>query len=124
MKAESNIKPVSLAVERVAGGIAEVVFRENITEETRKQSEGSTVIYTYDEYRTAVPYRDNLLQAVKKAKAAWLARAKSEETVTPKPSLEQQVAALQKENAKLREDNDIIAAALEETIAMVLGGGE
>lgn len=124
MKAESNIKPVSLAVERGAGGMAEVVFRENIAEETREQNEETTVVYTYDEYRTAVPYRDNLLQAVKKAKADWLARAKSEETVTPKPSLEQQVAALQKENAKLREDNDIIAAALEETIAMVLGGGE
>lgn len=124
MKAESNIKPVSLAVERVAGGMAEVVFRENITEETREQNEETTVVYTYDEYRTAVPYRDNLLQAVKKAKAAWLARAKAEEAVTPKPSLEQQVAALQKENAKLREDNDIIGAALEETIAMVLGGGE
>lgn len=124
MKAESNIKPVSLAVERVAGGMAEVVLRENITEETREENKETTVAYTYDEYRTAVPYRDNLLQAVKKAKAAWLARAKSEETVTPKPSLEQQVAALQKENAKLREDNDIIAAVLEETIAMVLGGGE
>lgn len=124
MKAESNIKPVSLAVERVAGGMAEVVFRENITEETREQGEETTVVYTYNEYRTAVPFRDNLLQAVKKAKAAWLTRAKSEEAVTPKPSLEQQVAALQKENAKLREDNDIIAAALEETIAMVFGGGE
>ena len=121
MKAESNIKPVSLMVERVAGGMAEVVFRENITEETRELGEETTVAYTYDEYRTAVPYRDNLLKAVKKAKAAWLARAKAEEAVIPKPSLEQQI---EKENAKLREDNDIIAAALEETIAMVFGGDE
>ena len=124
MKAESNIKPVSLMVERVAGGMAEVVFRENITEETRELGEETTVAYTYDEYRTAVPYRDNLLKAVKKAKAAWLARAKAEEAVIPKLSLEQQIETLQKENAKLREDNDIIAAALEETIAMVFGGDE
>ena len=43
MKAESNIKPVSLMVERVAGGMAEVVFRENITEETRELGEETTV---------------------------------------------------------------------------------
>lgn len=122
MKAESNIKPPALSIEKCAGEIAEIIFRENITSEQRDEE----TVYSYDEYRTAVPYRSNLLSVVKKSKAAWLAKAKAEEEAEAehKPTLEEKVAALAEENARLREENDTIGAALEETIAMVLGGNE
>lgn len=122
MKAESNIKPPALSIEKCAGEIAEIIFRENITSEQRDEE----TVYSYDEYRTAVPFRSNLLSVVKKSKAAWLAKAKAEEEAEAehKPTLEEQVAALAEENARLREENDTIGAALEETIAMVLGGNE
>lgn len=63
---------------------------------------------------------------MKKSKAAWLDKAKAEEAAAAvrKPTLEEKVAELAKENARLREENDTIGAALEETIAMVLGGVE
>lgn len=119
MKAESNIKPSALSVENCAEGMAEVVFRENIKAEQREEE----TVYTYDEFRTAVPQRSNLLSVVKKSKAAWLERAKAETeaAVVHKPTLEEQVAALTEENARLREENETIGAALEETIAMVFG---
>lgn len=122
MRAESNIKPSALSVEQCAGGIAEVIFRENIVTEQRDEE----TVYIYDEYRTAVPYRSNLLSVVKKSKAAWLDKAKAEEAAAAvrKPTLEEKVAELAKENARLREENDTIGAALEETIAIVLGGVE
>lgn len=122
MKAESNIKPNALSIEKCAGNIAEIVFRENIVSEQKDEE----TVYSYDEYRTAVPFRSNLLSIVKKSKAAWLAWAKAEEAAQTvyKPSLEEKVAALAEENARLREENDTIGAALEETIAIVLGGAE
>ena len=122
MKAESNIRPPALTIEECAGGIAEVIFRENIVSEQRNEE----TVYSYDEYRTAVPYRSNLLSVVEQSKAAWLEKAKAEEEAAAiyKPTLEEQVATLAKENARLREENDTIGAALEETIAMVLGGAE
>lgn len=120
MKTESNIFPSELSVERCANGTAEVIFRENIVTENRN---GAT-IYTYDEYRTVVPYRENLLNSVTLSKEVWLERAKKEsiEILKRKPTLTEQVAALKEENAKLRKENDTIGAALEETIALVMGG--
>lgn len=122
MRAESNIRPPAFTVEECAGGIAEVIFRENITSEQRDEG----TVYIYDEYRTAVPYRSNLLSVVEQSKAAWLEKAIAEEEAAAvyKPTLEEQVAALARENARLREENDTIGAALEETIAFVLGGVE
>lgn len=78
MKNESNIKPHMLEIER-HGECAEVIFREDITEETREIDGGSEAVYTYDEYRLTVPNRETLLQTVKEAKAKWLERAKRAE---------------------------------------------
>ena len=74
MKSESTIKPQDTAIEH-CGDLAEIIFCENITESDRD----GTAIYAYDEYRTAVPYRDNLLAAVTNNRAAWLAKAQTEE---------------------------------------------
>lgn len=73
MKIESNSKPLPVEIER-HGEQAEVILREHITEET-----GEEPVYTYDEYRLTVPYRENLLQSVEAAKAAWLEKAKASE---------------------------------------------
>jgi len=75
MKTESNIKPEAVAVDICANGIAEVVLRENIIEEERD----GEIVYTYDEYRTPVPFRENLLENVKKTADAWLTAAKNAE---------------------------------------------
>lgn len=74
MRTESNIRPEAAEIEIAANGIAEVILRENITEETR---EGATM-YQYDEYRMPVPsYRDNLLENVQKTLDAWMTSARN-----------------------------------------------
>ena len=75
MRTESNIRPEAAEIEIAANGIAEVILRENITEETR---EGATM-YQYDEYRMPVPYRDNLLENVQKTLDAWMTSARNAE---------------------------------------------
>ncbi len=78
MKTESNFKPSAIVVEE-HGDKAEVILRDNITEETREQDGESSVVYVYDEYRMIVPNRAGLLKAVKAAKKNWLDMAKSAE---------------------------------------------
>lgn len=78
MKTESNIKPSEVIIEE-HGDKAEVIFRENITEETREQEGESTVVYVYDEYRLNVPNRTDLLKIVNAAKEKWLEAAKTAE---------------------------------------------
>lgn len=75
MRTESNIRPEAAEIEITANGIAEVILRENISEETR---EGATM-YRYDEYRMPVPYRDNLLENVQKTLDAWMTSARNAE---------------------------------------------
>lgn len=75
MRTESNIRPEAAKIEITANGMAEVILRENITEETR---EGATM-YQYDEYRMPVPYRDNLLENVQKTLDAWMTSARNAE---------------------------------------------
>ncbi len=119
MYAESTIKPKSHDVEN-CGGVAEVVLYENVTKQTRTESETGevTTYYTYDEYRMNVPFRDNLPQEVGDHREAWLAAAKqAEETAKEKKTLEDEIASL-------KADNEIMGAALEEVIAVIAGGVE
>ena len=74
MKSESTIRPQETAIEQ-CGDLAEIIFCENISETDRD----GTTIYDYDEYRTAVPYRDNLLASVTNNRPAWLEKAQAEE---------------------------------------------
>lgn len=75
MRTESNIRPEAAEIEIAANGIAEVILRENITEETREDA----TMYRYDEYRMPVPYRDNLLENVQKTLDAWMTSARNAE---------------------------------------------
>ncbi len=78
MKTESNVKPSALEVEP-HGESAELIFRDNITEETREREGKQEIVYTYDEYRLLVPNRENLLKTVKAAQKDWLELAKANE---------------------------------------------
>ena len=78
MRAESCTKPKAIALEK-CGELAEIIFCENITKETR---DGET-FYAYDEYRTNAAYRDNLIDCVEKYRGEWLIRAKDENTREP-----------------------------------------
>ena len=75
MRTESNIRPEAAEIEIAANGMAEVILRENITEETREDA----TMYRYDEYRMPVPYRDNLLENVQKTLDAWMTSARNAE---------------------------------------------
>lgn len=75
MRTESNIRPEAAEIEITANGIAEVILRENITEETREDA----TMYRYDEYRMTVPYRANLLENVQKTLNAWMTSARNAE---------------------------------------------
>lgn len=115
MRTESTVRPPETAVEK-CGEIADVILCENIVEEVRDE----TTIYTYDEYRVAVPYRETLAAAVVAARAAWLEKAISEEMKPPAPTLEEEVSALKTENAALRAKNK----ELDDLITVMLGGSE
>lgn len=78
MRTESDCKPSLLAVEE-HGESAEVIFHENIEQETRETDGGPEIVYAYDEYRLSVPNRPNLLDSVKATKAEWLNAAKEAE---------------------------------------------
>lgn len=73
MKAESTVNPGAYSIEH-CGGLAELAFYENI------ESNGD--MYTYDEYRLTVPWRDNLETAVAANATALLELAKSREWKT------------------------------------------
>ena len=74
------------------------------------------MLYSYDEHRITVPYRENLSKEVGANRAAWLAAAQEAEAVAAeKKSLEDEVASL-------KADNEIMGAALEEVIGIIAGG--
>ena len=75
MRTESNIRPEAAEIEIAANGIAEVILRENITEETREDA----TMYRYDEYRLSVPYRENLMEHVSQSLDAWVTLARDTE---------------------------------------------
>ena len=117
MKAESTIKPKLYSVEN-CGGIAEVVLYENIKKQSRTDPDtgNNSTYYTYDEYRLNVPYRDNLSGEIAANRSAWLSAAlAAEEAKTEKQTLEEKVATLEIDNA-------VMGAAIEEIIAVVVGG--
>ena len=93
MKAESTVNPGAYSIEH-CGGLAELAFYENI------ESNGD--MYTYDEYRLTVPWRDNLETAVAANASAWPALAKTE---APQP-----------ENAYQKELNTLKALMLDKMV--------
>lgn len=123
MKAESTIKPKSYSVEQ-CGGIAEVVLYENIEQTTRKNENGENEKYfAYDEYRISIPFRENLSAEIAANRNAWLEAAiDAEKNIAEQFTLEERIAQLIKDNEALKNDNEIMGAALEEVIAVVVGG--
>lgn len=75
MRVVSTVNPDIAAVESGENNNAVVILRENIVESTRN----GNVLYTYDEYRIYVPFRENLLENVQNNYGAWLQAAKNAE---------------------------------------------
>lgn len=68
MRTKSNVKPAEIEVEKIPG-MGVVICRENIEEETNPEGD---VVYSYDEYRTATIWRDNLAESVGAHTEEWL----------------------------------------------------
>lgn len=117
MRAESNKNPGAYSVER-CGQLAEVALYEDVQEEVR---DGVTV-YTYDEHRITVPWREGLEMDVWSGYASWLMRAKEAENAPKEKTPEERIEELAAENELLRRENELTASALEELIGVVLGG--
>ena len=77
MKVNGSIQPDALSFEHRFDGMAEMRFRENIT--NSNDDKGDT-IYSYDEYLLIMPDRDGLGKIVTDNLPVWLAYAKSQET--------------------------------------------
>lgn len=75
MKSESNKRPATAEIETLTNGMADVILRENVTE----QNNNGEILYTYDEYRLTVPYRKNLSKNVNNRLHEWMTSAKNAE---------------------------------------------
>lgn len=75
MKSESNKRPATAEIEMLTNGMADVILRENVTE----QNNNGEILYTYDEYRLTVPYRKNLSKNVNNRLNEWMTSAKNAE---------------------------------------------
>lgn len=75
MKSESNKRPATAEIEMLTNGMADVILRENVTE----QNNNGEIFYTYDEYRLTVPYRKNLSKNVNNRLNEWMTSAKNAE---------------------------------------------
>ena len=73
MKANGSIQPDTLSFEHRFDGMAEMRFRENISQ----NNDGG---FTYDEYVLTIPDRDGLEKIVQDNLEVWLAYAKQQET--------------------------------------------
>ena len=96
MKANGSISPPALSFEHRFDGMAEMRFRENITDS--KDEKGNT-IYNYDEYLLIVTDRDGLEKIVQDNMEVWLAYAKQQET-------DNQAQAVRDKRDKLLADTD------------------
>jgi hypothetical protein len=75
MKAESEISPTAIRVER-HDGIAEVILAENIA----LTSKEGRACYQYDEYRISIADRSNLERVIESGFSEWMVYAKAEES--------------------------------------------
>ena len=96
MKVNGSISPSPLLFEHRFDGMAEMRFRENITDS--KDEKGNT-IFTYDEYVLTMTDRDGLEKIVQDNMEVWLAYAKQQET-------DNQAQAVRDKRDKLLADTD------------------
>ncbi len=96
MKVNGSIQPDALSFEHRFDGMAEMRFRENIT--NSNDDKGDT-IYSYDEYLLVMPDRDGLGKIVQDNLPVWLAYAKQQET-------DNQAQAVRDKRDKLLSDTD------------------
>ncbi len=101
MKVNGSVNPPVLLFEHKFNGMAEMRFRENVTEVQDKTEDGKEagISYNYDEYLLVMPDRDGLEKIVQDNTATWLAYAKQQEA-------EKQAQVIRDKRDKLLSDTD------------------
>ena len=101
MKVNGSVQPDILLFEHRFDGMAEMRFRENVTEGQDKTEDGKEagISYNYDEYLLVMPDRDGLEKIVQDNTATWLAYAKQQEA-------EKQAQVIRDKRDKLLSDTD------------------
>ena len=102
MKAESNIYPEKITIERYADK-ADIILTENVTAIIREEQ----TAYQYDSYRVTVTDRANLETSIAENFEQWLALAKNEPVKIP--TLPDRVATVENTQDEMV---DVLATAL------------
>lgn len=77
MRAESGTQPTgNYRIENINGNICDVVFFDDIVKEERESEEENHTVYTYNEYRITVPYREDIETHIDDGLEIWLAYAR------------------------------------------------
>lgn len=89
MRVEGDIKPISVEINHLTDNMAEIIFSDNITEESKTFDDETKTIYVYDKYILTVNDRNGLEDTVKENLEQWLSYAKNNVDEKPLSASEQ-----------------------------------
>lgn len=124
MRAESNLRPESVIIERINSGLCDVIINTNISDVlTRTMSMGDeetiTEYYEYDSYRFELKYRTGLLDEIKNNLDVWIEYAKKEAELPTELSDKEKIEYLLNENRSLSSDNEMLKGCIMEIADVV-----
>lgn len=130
MRAESNVKPEQIIIEKTNFGMCEVIINTNVSEPlTRIDVDGKeteSVYYEYESYRFELKWRTGLIDEISKNLDAWILYAKELELTPTDMSDKEKIAyllqvnkTLVNDNAVLKEDNELLKGCIMEIADVV-----
>ncbi len=108
MKAESNLKPETVVIERTDGGMCDVIINANVPDEPEiveyEMGEETEQMerYVYDYYRFPLSYRTNLKNEIEANLDAYIEYAEALENQPKELTDKEKIAALMADNELLR----------------------